>query len=117
MPLKAIQRWTRERCRRKVGALVGPLENYVRRHRRWTIRLGLAFLLNAAAVSPFFAGMPLHNYWRAVGAPLLLLCLLLSIAFVSEAGWTFIHWQALREWRQLEWSYLEETRHVEPERH
>jgi hypothetical protein len=34
-----------------------------------------------------------------------------------EAGWTFTHWQALREYRRAEWSYLNATRRVEPENH
>lgn len=117
MPLKANKTWSQERCSRKVGETLGPLEDYVRRHLRWTVRLVIAFIVNVCLISPFFAGMPWHSYWRSVGNPLLLLCLVIFLALVFEAGWTFTHWQALRDFRRAEWSYLKATRKVEPEKH
>jgi hypothetical protein len=56
----------------------------------------------------------LHD-WRIIGNPLLFLCLCIFIAFLLEAGWTFTHWQTLREFRRAEWSYLEAARKIESE--
>ena len=117
MPLKAYKRWSQERCSRKLGQTLGPYEEYVRRHVRWTIRWGVAFILNVCLITPFFAGMPWHDYWHSIGNPLLFLCLCIFIALIFEAGWTFTHWQALREFRRSEWSYLKATRKIESENH
>lgn len=115
MPLKAAKQWTRERCERKIGMVLGPLEAYVRRHRRRTMWLGLAFIANVVIIIPFFAGMPWHEHWRTIGNPLLFLCLVLYLALVFESGWTFIHWQYVRELRKSEWGYLKGTRQIQPQ--
>ena len=116
MPLKANTIWSRERCDRKVNQTLAPVQAYVGRHRRVTARLALAFVVNVCLALPFFAGMPWHRYWGSIGSPLLLLCLIVFIALVFEAGWTLVQWQNLRELRKAEWAYLEGTRKVEPER-
>jgi fatty acid desaturase len=108
------KRWTEKRCARKAGSLVAPLQQYVRKHGRRTIGLGVAFAFSAALVTPFFAGMPWHHYWGSIGSALLLACLISFIAFVCEAGWTFVHWSTLRDWRRSEKEYLANTRHVDP---
>jgi hypothetical protein len=85
---------------------------YVRRHWRWTIRLGMGFALNVGLVAPFFKGIPLHSYWNSFGSPLLLSCLALYIAFLCKGAWAYIHWLHLKETRRSEWSYLKATRRL-----
>ena len=66
--------------------LGGPrMEEVVRRHRRYTVLLGVAFATNLFIIFPFFAGNPWHKYWREIGNPLLLLCLILWLGFLFEA--------------------------------
>ncbi len=112
MRLKTAKRWTQKRANRKVDMVLGRLEAYVSRHCRWTVSLGVGFAVNVVLILPFFAGMPWHRYWSNIGNILLFLCLLLFLAFISEAGWTLIQWQYLRELRRIELSYIKETRRV-----
>lgn len=112
MRLKTAKRWTQKRANRKVDMVLGRLEAYVSRHCRWTVSLGVGFAVNVVLILPFFAGMPWHRYWSSIGNILLFLCLLLFLAFISEAGWTLIQWQYLRELRRIELSYIKETRRV-----
>lgn len=74
----------------------------IRKHRRWTIVAGVGFLITAALVFPFFKGNALHEYWSSVGQYLLLLCLLLFIAFIFEAGFTWVLWSTKREADRIE---------------
>jgi hypothetical protein len=113
MRLKTTKRWTEKRAERKVHTVLGRSEAHVCRCRRWVWRIGAAFLLNVVLITPFFAGMPLHAYWRSVGNMLLFLCLVLFIALVFMAGFTFVQWQTLRELRRVEWSYLRGTRRID----
>lgn len=112
VPLKANRQWSQKRAERKVKMLYGSYEAYVRRHWRWTIRLGIGLVLNVVLIIPFFKGMPLHNYWKSIGNPSLLSCLALYIAFLFEGAWTYIHWQSLKQTRQSEWAYLKSTRRL-----
>ena len=107
------KRWTEKRAKRRVDMVLGSSEVHVRHCRAWTFRIGAAFLLNVVVITPFFAGMPLHAYWRSIGNVLLFLCLALFIALVFMAGFTFVQWQYLRDLRQIEWSHIRGTREID----
>jgi hypothetical protein len=90
--------------------LGGPrMEEVVRRHRRYTVLLGVAFATSVLFILPFLAGNPWHKYWRQIGSPLLLLCLILWIAFVFEAGMLFVFWSSVRDVRKVERSLTDGT--------
>jgi hypothetical protein len=74
----------------------------VRKHVRWTITAGPAFLASVALVVPFFKGNALHEYWNSAGKYVLLLCLLLFIALVFEAGFTWVLWSNKRDVDRIE---------------
>ena len=63
---------------------------------RWTAVAGVAFVLSAAAVTPFFAGQPLHAYSESVGKYFLFVCLLCFLAFVFLAGTSWNLWTSRR---------------------
>jgi hypothetical protein len=69
----------------------------IRKHRRFTIVAAVGFLVMALSVVPFFKGNALHDYWSSAGQYLLLMCLLFFIAFVFEAGFTWVLWSTKRE--------------------
>lgn len=69
----------------------------VRKHRRRTILAGVGFLATAMLSIPFAKGNSLHGYWNSVGQYELLLCLLFFIAFVLEAGFTWVLWSTKRD--------------------
>lgn len=74
----------------------------VRRHVRWTILCGIGFAVTAAAVTPFLAGFPLHDYWNSAGKYLLLLCMGFFIVFIFEAGFTYVLWSSKRAFDKIE---------------
>jgi len=90
-----------------LGAMspTGPsrqVDTAIRKHRRWTIVAGIGFLVTAALVVPFFKGNAWYEYWNSVGEYLLLLCLLFFIAFIFEAGFSWVLWSAKRDVDKIE---------------
>ena len=80
-------------------------EEALRRSQRWTVRLSVAFALNAIAVIPFFKGNFLHEYWQTAGNVLLFLCLCFFIGSVFMAGMTLNLWLYLREMHRIQDNY------------
>jgi hypothetical protein len=74
----------------------------VRKHKRWTKAAGAGFVVTAALSLPFAKGNVLHGYWESVGQYVLLVSLLCFIAFVFEAGLTWVLWSAGRDIDRME---------------
>jgi hypothetical protein len=97
--------WSEKRRQRRWFMTYGPQEEALRRCRRWTVRLSIAFAINAVGVIPFFKGNFLHGYWQTVGNALLFLCLCFFLGSVFMAGMTYVVWSYLREMRKIEDNY------------
>jgi hypothetical protein len=82
---------------KKIDPTVG-----IRRHQRWTIIAGTGFLVTAGMTVPFFKGNALHDSWGSVGNYVLLLCLCFFIAFIFEAGFTWVLWSTKRDIDNIE---------------
>jgi len=89
---RRLQVMAPERSRRSDSAAAA-----IRKHQRGALFSGIAFLLTAALVIPFFKGNVWHEYWNSLGQYLLLLCLVFFIASVFEAGFTWVLWSSKRE--------------------
>ena len=56
----------------------------------------------ALANWPFFAGHPLHQYWKSVGVPLLLVEMVLWLVLVLRAAFLFIQWNYVRSLNKID---------------
>jgi hypothetical protein len=63
---------------------------HIRRHRKAAIITGAGFIATAALSVPFFRGNSLDRYWSSVGQQVVTVCLAFFIAFVIEAGFTWV---------------------------
>jgi hypothetical protein len=97
--------WSEKRRQRRWLMAYRQPEETLRRWKRWTVRLSIAFAINAIVVIPFFKGNFLHEYWQTLGNPLLFLCLCFFIGSVFMAAMTFNLWSYLREMRRIEDNY------------
>jgi hypothetical protein len=97
--------WSEKRSQRRWLMIYGQTEESLRRLRRWTLRLSVAFTINAIATIPFFKGNFLHEYWQTVGNPSLFLCLCFFLGSVIMAALTYILWSYLRDMRRIDDKY------------
>jgi len=77
----------------------------LRRHLRRTLYALIGFLATAAAVTPFFYGNPLHEYWSSIGRCLLLVSMILWLLLILEAATAVIGWNYVRELKKIDKRY------------
>jgi hypothetical protein len=74
----------------------------LRLHFRRMVILAGCFVLAVLLLIPFLDDNPLNRYWDAGGKYLLVLCMVLFVWLVFEAGTTWVYWGYIRDVRRIE---------------
>jgi hypothetical protein len=76
-------------------------QQYVRKWKRRTMWLGVAFALCIGVIAPFTEGLPLHQYAGRSTTVLVYLAMCLFSAFMFASAMTYVFWKYLRDIRKI----------------
>ena len=76
-------------------------QQYVRKWKRRTMWLGVAFALCVGGIAPFFDSEPLPQPARSGLDLLVVLAMCFGVAFVWAAAMTYVFWKYLRDIRKI----------------
>ena len=74
----------------------------LRKHLKRTLYTLISFIATGAAVVPFLAGNPLHEYWYGMGTVLLLASMALWLLLILFAVFTYSSWKCVKDLKKIE---------------